>query len=268
LQTARTGESKSSIQTGADENGQIILGEIADGLFLADKSGRFAFTQKKQGLQERFRMLDFKPNFFLDFDFPELNGSQKTSVAQKLFAFYASGGIYFAGARNGEIIGYAELSESPTAGFLLDQKNFVVGDEKGNLFSFTFGNNGKWRRVWSVKVGGSISGLTPVDDNLLVTSFDNFVYFLDRSNGRKIWKRRLSGRLVFKPLIAKKENRLIAVENNVAYLISLVDGKVSNQISLSPDEYFIGEPVSANNRYIFQTNERIISFSDSDKGCS
>ena len=257
-----------SMQTETGDEEQIILGENEDGLFLFDKSGRFASVRKRRGMIERIKNFDLQPSFFLDFEFDE--ASPKTGAAQKIFAFYSSNFIHFAETHGGEITSRVDYHESPAAGLLFDQKNFVIGDEKGNISSFTLGNKGKWRRIWNVKVGGSVSGLTSVNENLLVTSFDNFVYLFDRNNGKKIWKKRLSGRLVFKPLIQKKENRFIAIENESAYIISLGEGKLIDQLSLMPDEYFINKPVTVNNRIIFQTNTRIISFtdSDSDKGCS
>ena len=147
-------------------------------------------------------------------------------------------------------------------------QNLFIGGEKGDISLLKLADNGKANFVWNIKIGGKISSLTTTEQGVLVTSFDNFVYLINQNNGKKIWKKRLSGRLLFKPLVIESEKLLVVVENDTAYFIGLENSKLLNRITLPAGEYFTNTPVLLSGRYIFQTNSGLISFSDSDKDCS
>lgn len=80
----------------------------------------------------------------------------------------------------------------PTAVLVKRQGGLIVGDERGYVSEF---NGNDPSPSWRFRSGGQISGLFEADDGVLITSFDNFVYYVSDYNGDVIWKRRLSGRL-------------------------------------------------------------------------
>ncbi|MCD9188056.1 MAG: PQQ-like beta-propeller repeat protein [Pyrinomonadaceae bacterium] len=49
---------------------------------------------------------------------------------------------------------------------------------------------------WKTKVGGEVTGIMPLKSGILVSSKDNFLYFLNSVNANKIWKKRMSGRIL------------------------------------------------------------------------
>jgi outer membrane protein assembly factor BamB len=81
----------------------------------------------------------------------------------------------------------------PSALLLLGN-HLIFGDDRGNITNLDIDRN---TSVWTFKSGGKISGLYPVDESeLLVTSFDNFTYLINRETGHIVWKRRQPSRVL------------------------------------------------------------------------
>src|SRR5207245_1415222 len=81
--------------------------------------------------------------------------------------------------------GITSLAEAATG-------EIIAGDDRGNVSSLI---NGTDKPYWKFKSGGEISAIFTVGDHLLITSHDNFVYFLVNRSGGLVWKKRLTGRV-------------------------------------------------------------------------
>lgn len=273
-----------------EKNDRIFLAIDEDDIFLLDSNGNFARAHKQKGILHKLNTFESKPKYFFDFGVDKAPRSGSSPV----FAFQGlDKNIYFLAPPRQKIEDAEKVNKSAniennekseTAVYRLPrsetltaaastadkEKEFVIADDKGNISLTKLENDGKFKSVWTSKTGASVSSITPNGENILVTSYDNFVYLFNRGNGKKIWKKRLSGRVLFKPLIIEKEKEktVVVIENDAVYLIALANGRLLNRLLLLPTgEYFISGPVAVNNQYIFQTNAGIVSFSDSDRDC-
>ncbi|MEO8573986.1 MAG: PQQ-binding-like beta-propeller repeat protein [Pyrinomonadaceae bacterium] len=106
-----------------------------------------------------------------------------------------------------------------TAGRLL------VGDERGNLTLISADGV----KAWRFKNGAQISSVMVHDSEYLAASHDNFVYKLSRSGNVK-WKRRLSGRVLNKPVVLGDIAIVSIVGTGTVYALDLRNGKILNRI--------------------------------------
>lgn len=134
----------------------------------------------------------------------------------------------------------------------------VGGDDRGNVTSFV---NGTDKVSWKFKTGGEISGVYGLGDNLLVTSHDNFVYFMTGRNGDVVWKKRLAGRVSHIASVFNKFAVITSFEEHGAVLLDISNGKVAGQIVLGGEEYLVSDPVSAADLILVLTNQASYAFS-------
>ena len=134
----------------------------------------------------------------------------------------------------------------------------IAGDDRGNLTSVA---NGGEKVNWKFKAGGEISAIYAVSENLLVTSHDNFAYFIASRNGDVVWKKRLGGRVSYIATILNKFAVITSFEEHGAVLIDLSSGRVAGQIVLGGDEYLVSDPVSSNGLIYVLTNQAAYAFS-------
>ncbi|MGD9589721.1 MAG: PQQ-binding-like beta-propeller repeat protein [Pyrinomonadaceae bacterium] len=103
----------------------------------------------------------------------------------------------------------------------------IVGDERGYVFEF---NGSDPSPSWRFRSGAQISGLFEVEDGVLITSYDNFLYYVSDYNGDVIWKRRLSGRLNGPGMLLNgyfliadpAESTIVAVDRRTGKVIDIV----------------------------------------------
>lgn len=87
--------------------------------------------------------------------------------------------------------------EIKTLGFRSNQM-LLAGDDRGNITNFRAKTGTIW---WRFKSGGRIGTIHETKQGIVVGSYDNFVYLLSNNSGSVIWKRRLAGRVDFRPVI-------------------------------------------------------------------
>lgn len=134
----------------------------------------------------------------------------------------------------------------------------VGGDDRGNVTSFV---NGTDKASWKFKTGGEISGIYGLGESLLVTSHDNFVYFMTSRNGDVVWKKRLAGRVSHIASVFNKYAVITSFEEHGAVIAELSSGKVAGQIVLGAEEYLVADPVSASDLIFVLTNQASYAFS-------
>jgi outer membrane protein assembly factor BamB len=243
---------------------KIYLGRNGNSVFLLGSSGNLFSAQKNKDSIELARKYDSTVREFFDLDSDSISNSNFSNLSQKLFAFYGTDKkFYLITAKTGEIIYSFFPSNIVTSATAISPGHLIIGDEKGFLSLVNVENEVKSDIVWSVKLGAGISSVSNTGNGVLVTSLDNFVYLINQTKGSRVWKKRLSGRLLYKPLIIENEKTFVVVENDSAYFISLENGAILNRITLAADDYFINTPVFINDQYIFPTNSGIVSYSDS-----
>lgn len=148
---------------------------------------------------------------------------------------------------------YAITALTATAG-----GEIVAGDERGNVSSLSAAAD---KTNWKFRSGGEISRVITVGDHLLVTSHDNFVYFLTGRNGGVAWKRRMSGRAAYVSNFTNKFAIISGVEENKAVFTDLSTRKMVGQIVFDPEENVASEAVSANGLIYILTGDAVYSYS-------
>ena len=176
------------------------------------------------------------------------------STAKQLFAILLA---------TGEIDAMRKLQLGVTAIGQTASGNLIVGDERGNVISIVAARE---KAAWKFRSGGQVSAIFNVSDHLLVTSHDNFVYFLVTKNGGVAWKRRLSGRVSQIGIINDRYAFVSSFEDHGAVLVDLSNGKNAGQIVFGDDENLVIGSVVSNGLILALTDQSVYAFSLN--GCS
>ncbi len=157
--------------------------------------------------------------------------------------------IYF-GSSDKKIVVLSALDGHPVAETIVkaiptivapsDNDIVYFGDKRGYVFALREPSK---KMLWSSVTGAEISDMTIIPQGLLVSSNDNYIYLLSTKNGNRIWKRRLAGRAVGKPLVRDETGVFSSFGSNEAIFLNLRRGKVVNQFFIAGDNYFIGNPI-------------------------
>lgn len=139
---------------------------------------------------------------------------------------------------------------TPTTIYLSDQNIVYIGDGIGNVSAFHLGRK---KILWKTRTGAAIADITAVGQNLLVSSFDNYVYLLAQKNGSRLWKKRLAGRSIGTPPIRDNVALISPIGGDEAVLIELKAGKTVNQVSVAADDYLINNSVLSGDYIVLQT---------------
>lgn len=155
-------------------------------------------------------------------------------------------------------------TESALASIYLAEDNTLFwGDKKGNIAAVDVATK---EIRWKLKNGAQISGITPAGKNILVTSYDNFVYLMSPTDGKILWKRRLSGRMAAKPLVTPTVAVIMIVGEPGASFLDIESGKLANRLVFDTDDYIVGSPIVAGGQIVFSKGDGIYSYSPGDCG--
>ncbi|MCB1025853.1 MAG: PQQ-like beta-propeller repeat protein, partial [Acidobacteria bacterium] len=151
---------------------------------------------------------------------------------------------------NGEITTQIPLGFVPSS-LAASTSHLFAGSKKGDLSAIS---RQSLSASWTGQTGGEIVDLKIVGNDLLASSNDNFVYRFSGDNGSKIWKRKMSGRILGNTIVNQNLSIVLSVGSSEAVLIDLSNGKIVNRIGVSDADYFLSAPVSIGNKMILPTN--------------
>ena len=151
-----------------------------------------------------------------------------------------------------------QTMSNATASLSINNDQKIAGDNKGNVFYI---NNNKL--LWKFKAGGQISSITSLEKELIITSFDNFVYKVSTENGEKLWKKRLSGRIIDKPLVSGNSLIFTTSGSNTAYILDSTNGNKIGEIMLTGNIFFTGTITKTEDYYVFKTSQGLAAFTES-----
>lgn len=118
----------------------------------------------------------------------------------------------------------------------------ALGDRRGNAFLV----DAKGARTgWKFKSGAAVSSITATGDGTLLTSLDNFIYFISDRNGDVIWKRRLSGRVVERPLLLGERLVSAIPSENSIFVLDRKTGRLLDAFTGADHELVSSRPVAA-----------------------
>jgi outer membrane protein assembly factor BamB len=182
----------------------------------------------------------------------------------KIYVGIEDNSILLISVGSGEIISKISTPVSSLSFVGAFEDKLILGDKKGYVNLFDPETN---KSFWSVRFGGEISGLTRLQNGILVSSFDNFVYLISAQKGKTIWKKRLSGRASSVPLVVDNLAVFITAADNSAAVIDLRNGKIINQISLFEIGFILSKPVILGNLLVFSTNNGVFAFAATNTPC-
>ncbi len=108
--------------------------------------------------------------------------------------------------------------------------------------------------TWKNRVGGAVTSLSISQNDLIISSVDNYIYNISLINGKIKWRRRLENR---NSSILLKKNKLIfssIINENKTVVINQAEGKIINQISLPGENYFTGSPLIIGENVLLSSN--------------
>jgi outer membrane protein assembly factor BamB len=145
------------------------------------------------------------------------------------------------------------------------EDKIFIGDRQGGVSAVNTVSGGT---IWKNRVGGAqISDVTLTPGGLLVSSFDNFVYFLSANSGRRIWKRRLNGKISFKPTVFGKHAIVVTLFDSNASVIELSRGNIVNRIGLEEENFFSGSVLLYKNSLVAATPQGLTGFTNASGEC-
>ena len=111
--------------------------------------------------------------------------------------------------------------------FIPDVNTLIPGDRKGNLWAMDILTK---QIRWKFKNGAQVSSITGAGESILVSSYDNFVYQMSPANGNVLWKRRLPGRVIERPLVTRDFAVVRVLGEPEVSFIDLKSGKILGKI--------------------------------------
>ncbi len=136
-----------------------------------------------------------------------------------------------------------------------------VGDEKGVVRSIVEKTGVE---AWKARTGGKIVNIKVISQGILVSSNDNYVYLLSHANGKKLWKRKMSGRIVGAGLVGDKYGAFVSNSSSEVLIIDLDTGKIVNRVGLDSNELYVAPPLELKGRLILLTGSGVTAYSS---GC-
>ena len=152
----------------------------------------------------------------------------------------------------GEINLTVKSAEKPTAVRSTSDGKIVYGDARGNIVAVDAG--------WKFKAGAQVSSIYEVNGALLVTSFDNFVYYFNPSNGGVIWKKRMAGRIADISFASTNQLLIFTYGGETGVLAELKKGKTVGQIALPQETDNVSIPDLGTGRAVFAFNGAAYAF--------
>lgn len=120
----------------------------------------------------------------------------------------------------------------PTAATAVRMSNdldVIYGDARGRLVSISTASR---RENWKFRCGGQVANIIVSGEELIVSSFDNFVYKINFSTGQVDWKRRMPSRIAGSSVLPDLKALFLSADNDTGMIIDLKNGKTTTQLSL------------------------------------
>ena len=176
---------------------------------------------------------------------------------------YIGGGKIIIGTTDGQILrlssitGEIELTvkadSAPTAVRSTVDGKIVYGDARGRVVAVD--------ERWKFRSGAQISNIYEANGALVVTSFDNFVYFLTLGGGGVIWKKRMAGRIADVSFTGTNSLLIFTFGGDTAVLAELKKGKTIGQIAFPQPTETVDIPDTSTETSVFTSNGTAYSFS-------
>lgn len=158
-----------------------------------------------------------------------------TSSEDLLFILSTDDNLFQLRLSDGTIISEDKIRLKNISNMSYKNGSLLLGNGKGVLYELSENSKAEKKLF---RTGGKISSIINNGDDLLVVSNDNFIYYFSTEKKRVLWKKRLSGRVILKPVIFQDLIFTTTPVEPVIYIFSVTDGALINRINLD-DNHFI-----------------------------
>jgi eukaryotic-like serine/threonine-protein kinase len=141
---------------------------------------------------------------------------------------------------------------------ITNEGSVYAGSQDGSVYAI---NEANGRLMWRVRTGAAIQSIVVAGKCLLATSLDNFVYCLSPQRGVRLWKYRLAGRVLARPLVLDESVLLTPLTGDEGVILSLEDGKKVNSIYVGEDNNTGASPLLSGNLILLTTRKGLLAFS-------
>jgi outer membrane protein assembly factor BamB len=220
-----------------------------ENLFLIQSSGNLAAINKSDG------SLKWESSI-------ELNDGKLEIQSNRQIKIITPGKITEISTSDGSVVSIirdTNIQGTLSTLFITGDNSLFLGYPTGEVSNLS-PNTGN--TIWKFKTGGTISSLNKINESLLVTSYDNFLYFFSSRTGKLRWKKRVPDRLNLSPLIIRNYALVSSAGGSNVLILDLEDGKTVNQIQLEPENYILEKPFILENLLLVQTVRGIYVFSN------
>jgi outer membrane protein assembly factor BamB len=184
--------------------------------------------------------------------------SQLTVIGSRLYLGAEDGSAYAVEQQTGEVVWRYQTRGAIRGRFAVADDLVYFGSADGYVYAVS---EDKGRRRWRSRTGASVQSVLSVRDGLLATSFDNFVYFLSLTNGNRLWKRQLAGRLAAEPLATIDGVLFTPLSGDNGIVLNLKDGKQLNTLPLGVESSSSASPIMAGHILLVTTRRGLLAFS-------
>jgi outer membrane protein assembly factor BamB len=131
------------------------------------------------------------------------------------------------------------------------------GSGDGNVYAF---DEIRSKLRWQRRTGAAVQAVAVVENGLLASSLDNFVYLLSLNKGALIWRQQLPGRISARPITAIDGALFTPFSTDTAIVLNLRDGKPANTLSLGEENSSAAAPISVNNLVVITVPHALLAF--------
>ncbi|CAN5443838.1 hypothetical protein BH20ACI3_BH20ACI3_20780 [soil metagenome] len=130
------------------------------------------------------------------------------------------------------------------------------GSGDGYLYAVRSGDG---REIWRKRTGAGVKAVALVGNALLVASLDNFVYRFSL-DGRRVWKRRLPGRISAQPLTAEDGALFTPLSSPAGVVLGLRDGRQVNSLPTGEEITTSASPIAMGDAVLLTTERGFLAF--------
>lgn len=141
---------------------------------------------------------------------------------------------------------------------IASEGSVFAGSQDGSVYAI---NESDGRLMWRVRTGAAIQSIIVAGKCILATSLDNFVYCLSPQRGARLWKYRLAGRVLARPLVLDESVLLTPLAGDEGVILSLQDGKKVNSVYVGEDNNTGASPLLSGNLILLTTRKGLLAFS-------
>ncbi len=140
-----------------------------------------------------------------------------------------------------------------------------VANARDNVYfgsgdAYVYAVNGQsGKLVWRKRAGAAVQAVTRLDEEILVSSLDNFVYKFSLA-GARLWKRQLPGRISSQPLVARSGALFTPLSSSTGVVLELRDGRQINSLPVGEEITTSASSIAVGNTVLLTAEHGLLAF--------